>query len=316
MRVLSGPAERLRLLRKDVRVTAKGLRLVGRGVGSNGAGSLVQAMLARYGLKSQHWPRLLLALWRAVPSAGPQLALYRVRLTVTPNLALTVLAQRPPHGVDTPSASRREFLHPWQPGWPGRELRSSALPLARRCTPIEASGSQTGNDAAALVFTRPLASLVQPAVQAVRRPASVPRVVYHARLYERRERTKVEQLVHRLVNRASRLEPGHSESAGTSPPVGQAQVDSGTGQASPSSAPPQRPVPRIVRRPGWVVDKAEAAHSEDRGDWQNPRRLFPAREMGRQPAETPVVDVGYLTRQVMQAIDRHVVANRERMGRI
>jgi hypothetical protein len=302
MKVLSGLTERLRLLRRDVRVTAKVLRVAGRGVGSNGTGSLVQAILARYGFRSQHWPRLWLALWRAMPSTGPQSAFYRLRLMVTPNLALTVLGRRTPHGLDAFS-SRVD-----------RQAQPAVRRQVWRPTSTEAPVSQHAHSAPVWGLAWRAANLVQPKMQAARRPTPVPRIAQHARLHEPRERTLVEWLERWLVTRGSRIElPARSP---VSASTGQIQADRGSALASASPARHQQPVPKILRRSGWSVDETRASHQEYQEGWQDPMRLFPAREMGGQPAETPVVDVGYLTRQVMQAIDRHVVANRERMGRI
>ena len=159
--------------------------------------------------------------------------------------------------------------------------------------------------------------------------------ILHQRSMERVERTLREHLVHYLVARGTRIDavarqesltargfnrvlpPGNgmrSEAVATQDSLTARGSNKAPSPGTRADFPLARPVPTVVRRP--VTELVP----EDRG--------FPAETAmplsGRRPAvvsrtnpPAPAsVDVNRLTDQVILAIDRRIVAQRERLGRI
>ena len=133
--------------------------------------------------------------------------------------------------------------------------------------------------------------------------------ILHQRSIERVERTLREQLVHYLSARGTRIDavatPGSLTARGLN------KAPSPGTRADLSLA---RPVSRIVRRP--ITELAP----EDRGLPAETPMTLPGRRpvvasRTNPPAPTPI-DVNRLTDQVIQAIDRRIIAQRERLGRI
>jgi hypothetical protein len=85
----------------------------------------------------------------------------------------------------------------------------------------------------------------------------------------------------------------------------------------PANYPTTRPVPRVLRRSpqeGGAKDQDQAFKSS-RPSGPTPFRT-PASGFGPAPPNSPPIDMNQLTNQVMQAIDRRLLAYRERIGRV
>jgi hypothetical protein len=132
--------------------------------------------------------------------------------------------------------------------------------------------------------------------------------VAHERSPERLERTVREQLVHYLGTRGKRIDavaiPGSLTASGFN------NAPSPGTRADLSLA---RPVSRIVRRP--ITELAP----DDRGLPAETPMMPPGRRpvvaSRTHPPAPTTVDVNRLTDQVIQAIDRRIIAQRERLGR-
>lgn len=139
-------------------------------------------------------------------------------------------------------------------------------------------------------------------------------------------------VVRRLIGRAERVEAVASPGALTGrrpgpdwppapgvPAVRRSGPDRSpappTGErASPWLPPPMvQPVPRVVRRPAAVT--ATTNHSVV-DDARLPGAATLPADSSQRPAVAASVDVNHLTDQVIQAIDRRIIAHRERLGKI
>jgi hypothetical protein len=133
--------------------------------------------------------------------------------------------------------------------------------------------------------------------------------ILRQRSIERVEQTLREQLVHYLSARGTRIDAV----------ITQASLTARSLNGAPSSGmsanlPLARPVARVVRRP--VTELAPKEH----GPLAETPMPLPGRRPAvvtrtNPPAPAPV-DVHRLTDQVIQAIDRRIVAQRERLGRV
>ena len=133
--------------------------------------------------------------------------------------------------------------------------------------------------------------------------------IRHQRSIEHVDRILREQLVHSLSARGTRID---AVTAQGSPTVSGLNKASSPGMRA--DLPLARPVSRVVRRPvaePAITDRALTAETLMMLPGQRPvvvSRTNP-------PAPAPI-DVNRLTDQVIQAIDRRIVAQRERLGRI
>jgi hypothetical protein len=267
MSELPDTGNRMTIVHRDVRVTARGLG-IGHRNGSPGPAGLAQrvnAMLAaiarRYARWQGRWPHLHPILGHPGRGITLQSVVHRTQLHLVPHLRLTVLARSGPEGA--PSAESATRRGPVQE-------RSTASRLAGQ-PPAAAPGHQ------------PLEMLVG-RLQAGRLVETVP----------------VETIVNRLVRRGVRV-----ETVGTPRPQ-LPQFEGSTAEA-------MRPVPRIVRRTAAAMsgDNPPTA-AETFAVTSSPR---PA--MAQVPGHgEPPLDLNSLTDQVVQAIDRRIIAQRERLGRV
>jgi hypothetical protein len=203
-----------------------------------------------------------------------------------------------------------------QMGFEQRDIRASAGGL-RLASQISAPG-RAAAFGAALMARYGLRPLYQPAPGFVLRRDRPLLNIHTAQQHTRvRLAPRIEfTLVQRLLDRGERLEavqgPGRMAPAVPPGPPTTARFN--------EVAPPRRvprpilPVPRVMRRT-IVVAKT---------DGQQPAAVGPAPAQphrgpvvgGPGPVEALAVDVNHLTNQVIQAIDRRIVAQRERLGRI
>jgi hypothetical protein len=115
------------------------------------------------------------------------------------------------------------------------------------------------------------------------------------------ETVPVETIVNRLARRGVRVET-----------VGAPRPQLPQSEGSTAGAP--RPVPRVVRRSGAVGtgdDQPPAAET-----FAAASRTRPATAQVPGHGELPSLDLNRLTDQVVQAIDRRIIAQRERLGRV
>lgn len=267
MSELPDTGNRMTIVHRDVRVTARGLG-AGHRNGPSGPTGLVprvSAMLAaiarRYARWQGRWPHLHPILGHPGRGITLQPAVHRTQLYLAPHLRLTVLARSGPEG--TPSAGRPTRRGPVQE-------RSTLSRLAGQ-HPVAAPGHQ------------PL-EMVVGRLQAGRLVGTVP----------------VDTIVNRLVRRGVRV-----ETVGTPRP----QLPQSEG----SMAEATRPVQRVVRRTAAAMsgDNPPTA-AETFAAASRPR---PA--MAQVPGHgEPPLDLNRLTDQVVQAIDRRIIAQRERLGRV
>jgi hypothetical protein len=131
--------------------------------------------------------------------------------------------------------------------------------------------------------------------------------VLHERSIERVERTLREQLVHDLSARGTRIDA--VATPGSLTPSG---FNNAPSPGTRGNLPLARPVSRVVRRSVSVFTP------DDRGlpaeTPMTPPGRRPVASRTYPPAPTPM-DVNRLTDQVIQAIDRRIIAQRERLGR-
>jgi hypothetical protein len=123
-------------------------------------------------------------------------------------------------------------------------------------------------------------------------------------------------LVTRLQSRGERVEAGSKVGrAAVVAPIRAGAVVAGEEASVPWRPPSVPPMPRIVRRA-----RAEATDDERPRTTNRPKgeewEADVALRGQRPPAPTPAVDVNRLTESVIQAIDRRIIAQRERMGRM
>lgn len=132
--------------------------------------------------------------------------------------------------------------------------------------------------------------------------------ILHQRSTERVERTLREQLVYSLNARGTRI-----DAVATPDSLTARSSHNASSPGTRADLPLVRPIPRVVRRP-----RTELA-PDDRGLFAETAMTLP----GRRPVvashtnapDPAAIDVHRLTDQVIQAIDRRIVAQRERLGR-
>jgi hypothetical protein len=132
--------------------------------------------------------------------------------------------------------------------------------------------------------------------------------VLHERSIERVERTLREQLVRDLSARGTRIDA--VATPGSLTPSG---FNNAPAPGTRANLPLARPVSRVVRRPVSVFTP------DNRGLPAETPMTLPGRRPAvvsqTHPPDPTPMDVNRLTDQVIQAIDRRIIAQRERLGR-
>ena len=224
-------------------------------------------------------PGLTLALRRPLPLPTTQHSAPYQALYLTPRLALTVLHSLPPApAVAGPPPPAAAPSRAATP-WPLLHLR--LLPLRKVLQETER-----------------------------RRQRIDERQRWHvlhtaARVTEHHQ----EQVIQRLVQRITRVESGRQQAPSPAPVNGKL----------PAPAPAFTPaVPRILRRPGPVmIDSADNGRPAPvPAPVSRPESQRPPDLAGGSVTGVTAVDINRLTDQVVQTIDRRIIAHRERLGRI
>jgi hypothetical protein len=286
MSALQSSENELRLAHRDVRVTANGLQLARRTAPWGSASQFARAIMDRYGGQPVRWPRLGLVFRQDQPGVTVQAVYHQTQMRLAPRLALRVLTWPRPHPTDAQPTSAPAPGHP-----------ASVLRLKRRLD----TGSAAPVSASTPVWPTPkLKRAVETilVMSAVGRPGRAPRPELRLasravwppdtgplQEHRRLEVDAVEQLVRRLVTRRMQM-------------------------------PPLRPVPRVVHRAASIVVSPETATSAPEAQRAASRNPFPMAGNRSQTSDFPPIDLNRLTDQVVQAIDRRIIAHRERMGRI
>lgn len=137
------------------------------------------------------------------------------------------------------------------------------------------------------------------------------------RAREQLESTVTQQLTQALVTRHQRVETLETVPNGAvrSPMVGMLQPTAAN-QGEPWRQASAPPVPRIVHKTVAAPPNPATADATTPATWQQPSALA-ARQMTMhtQPVNGNHLDINRLTDQVMQQIDRRLLAHRERTGR-
>jgi len=267
MSELPDTGNRMTIVHRDVRVTARGLGTGHRNrfPGPTGLVRRVSAMLAaiaqRYARWQGRWPDLQPILGHPWHRITLQPMVHRTQLHLAPQLRLTVLTGPGPEDVSSAGRAAQR--------WPVHERSTASHPAGQ--APVTAPGHQ------------PLA-LVVGRLQAGRLVETVP----------------VETIVNRLVRRGVRV-----ETVGAPRPQ-LPQSEGNTAEAA-------RPVPRVVRRSGAMQAGDEQPPAAGAFAATSSPRLAIAQVPGH---GEPPLDLNHLTDQVVQAIDRRIIAQRERMGRV
>lgn len=174
----------------------------------------------------------------------------------------------------------------------------------------------------AWVVAGPAGTMPVPPLPRILRQSPDERLVRRLQSREQIEMIRTERLARRLVARGERIEAAAPGTWPVARPVATAGPRSVERPADvpelTSMPPPLLPVLRVVHRPPGVPGQSE------------PGRLSNMATPGAHSAETttrpgwpavpgrdgPAVDLNHLTDQVIQAIDRRIIAHRERLGRI
>ena len=286
MSAVQSSGDRLRLIHRDVRVTAGGLRLARHMAPGSRVGEFARAILGRYRGQSLRWPRLGLVFRQDQPGATVQAVYHRTQMRLAPRLALRVLTWPRPHPTDAQPASAPAPGHP-----------ASVLRLKRRLD----TGSAAPVSASTPVWPTPkLKRAVETilVMSAVGRPGRAPRPELRLasravwppdtgplQEHRRPEVDAVEQLVRRLATRRVQM-------------------------------PPLQPVPKVVHRTASIVVGPEAVTSMFEAQRAASRNPFSMAGNRLQTPDLLPIDFNRLTDQVVQAIDRRIIAHRERMGRV
>ncbi len=127
---------------------------------------------------------------------------------------------------------------------------------------------------------------------------------------------QADQLVRRLVVRGERIESVAEARATIVPRPGMQQdVLPGSSRRTADIVPAQ-PVARVTRRPAAARPRAEEGLSMPDAQ-RSPAYARPhVADAGPHTLDSGPIDLNHLTNQVIQAIDRRIIAQRERLGRI
>jgi hypothetical protein len=122
-------------------------------------------------------------------------------------------------------------------------------------------------------------------------------------------------LMQRLLTRRERIKAVVTQPVSPLGRSGSAQVASPlTNKEEPVWMPPARPVPRVFRRPATVATTDRRLTTTENVAETRSQRA-PVTRQASQAMSAPI-DVKHLTDQVIRTIDRRIIAQRERLGRI
>jgi hypothetical protein len=133
MSALQSSENELRLVHRDVRVTAGGLQLARRTAPWGSASQFARAIMDRYGGQPVRWPRLGLVFRQDQPGVTVQAVYHQTQMRLAPRLALRVLTWPRPHPTDAQPASAPA------PGHPASVLRLKRRLDTGSAAPVSAS---------------------------------------------------------------------------------------------------------------------------------------------------------------------------------
>ncbi len=293
---------RIQLARRDIRVTAAGLRPTPDiGAGAR-AERFVRAILARYRALTVGRLATGLVFHHPASSPGPQRVTWqhvthRHQLTLAPRVALSLLAW--PGAVE-------------KPGPVAREARSAAFDTGSLAGLQSAPQVRAPNRVPTALIR--LASLATPAAAShledeslsARGEASPREVVRYLRDQGRIVIASNPLVVRAMLSRTERLP----------------SVESGPGAAT-AGRPPAwpiaaaAPVPRVVRRPPTLAPEAENSPTASLHSLRSLRSPHPQTDTDQsQLPELDSFQISRLADQVVQVIDGRIIAQRERFGRM
>jgi hypothetical protein len=245
------------VVRREMRVTAAGLRPLRSGALAGAASAFGLAIMRRYTGQHTLGSTTEMILQRLQTAVHLHTVAYRTDVHLAPRLALTLHFRPHPSVVAATSASR---------------------PTAGIGEQIEAQ------------------------------------VVRH-QLTRQVERIQIEQLVRRLATRAERVEPGSQAGAMRGAQVERIQAATSERREPATTIGAERSVTLIVRRAARPASADQDA--PEQAPHRSPRDDRPQTTNGAQPLiDAGMIDLNRVTEQVIQAIDRRIIARRERLGSI
>lgn len=266
---------------RDIRATRRGVRLASRGW-QPGAAAFAEAIRARVGGRLSSRRTALRLVLRQLPGEQPGAPpSQHIHLRLALNVALNV-----PSRAALASTARNGRVEPATPA--GTVHLAAPVPQPRLVlVHMQPAWQQIASRIAAREEPRPAA----------------------AGLRVEREVTRVrEEIMRRLVERGERVPslavPGARQQS-AAPELARPAVE-----VTPSA----RPVPMTVQRPAPASaappQPAPVSTPDAPGAPHRPPTPFPQAEA------PPPIDIDRLTDQVVRAIDRRIIAHRERMGRV
>jgi hypothetical protein len=207
-------------------------------------------------------------------------------------------------GADAFVQALMERYNGWQTHWSSLDLAFRQRPAGMTMSPIYHQVQMHVAPRLHLTIQGETHILHQRSIERVGRTLRE-QLVHHLRV----KRTLREQLVHYLSARGTRIDAVATQGSLTASGFNNA-LSPGTR----ADLPLARPIPRVVRRP-----VTELAPENPGAPVETPMTLSgrrPAVVSRTSPPAPAPVDVHRLTDQVIQAIDRRIVAQRERLGRI
>jgi hypothetical protein len=126
------------------------------------------------------------------------------------------------------------------------------------------------------------------------------------------------EIVQRLFTRMERINGLTRIHGSVATAAGASLREAETTKRAPLSSfsPEVRPVPRVFRRPIAISGTGEVAPSPSFIHDVPPQIAAHARDNRPRVVNVPSIEVSRLTDQVIQAIDRRIIAQRERLGRV
>jgi hypothetical protein len=169
------------------------------------------------------------------------------------------------------------------------------------------------------VASEPSTPLAASAWQPIRQPVvtqRVERLVRRLQIREEQEAATAQPVTRRLAGRGERIEivaAGNPLLRRSGPMPGQAARTDGTLLPIPLA----QPVARVVRRSPVVQASAAETMPKSTNGWEKGAAFTPQTASTRpRPAEVSQVDINRITEQVVQNLDRRLLAYRERTGRV
>jgi len=303
-------------------------------------GRFVEACLARHVGRLLAWSRLSPIFLQSRAALLLQHIDPATHLHLAPRLQLTLLtagqAQRLPAPAQlngtaplSDSQAATAIQMALLPTRPDRQ----ALVANRIVSPLPPTNHVAAAQTTVLLlhYLRPLAQTATRQVTAMMEPESGPlwRIVRQplmirrlellvSELHQRQQLDRVtsEQICQRIVQRSQRSEafsvPG-SRAAQPEHSNPSDQVAASMHRTAASTA--ARPVPRVVRRQGLVQTTGAATPAQAAGQPMQAPFHVQRSTFGQAPVTPAAIDINRLTEQVVQQIDRRILAYRERTGR-